>query len=96
MIQPKPCPDCGRAPTISKSYAWHVSCGRCYDGAPDAGKRLHGYDLDSKDVAVEWWNLVVSDYIDDQAIDAELQAVEHDEYLRGREIDRRIDEARGK
>lgn len=34
--------------------------------APDAGKQLHGYDILSRDAAVEWWNMEVEDYLDDR------------------------------
>lgn len=66
QTEAKPCPKCGRAPRIEKNYAWHVSCADCYDGAADARKQLHGYDDDSRDAAVEWWNVEVADFIEEQ------------------------------
>lgn len=74
----KNCPSCGEAPSIDKSYAWHVTCGSCYDGATDACRQQHGCDLDSRDAAVESWNDQVEEYesevADEAAADAASEA----------------------
>lgn len=95
-MEPKNCPSCGKPPSVDKSYAWHVTCRGCYDGAPDAGRQQHGCDLDSRDAAVKSWNEQVEDVEWERAGDEES---ERDRVARDREYDRQeeagIDRWRG-
>jgi len=92
----KPCPKCGEAVEPHKLYIWHVSCADCYDGAPDAGVQLHGF-AETEAGAVARWNERVDDWEAErlEAL-ARIEAEKEDEYAYWREINRRIDLARGK
>lgn len=92
-MEPKNCPSCGKAPCVDKDYGWTVCCRGCYDGAPDAGRQQIGVDIASRDAAVASWNEQVEDAEWESAGDEES---ERDRVARDREIDRGIDEARGK
>lgn len=59
------CPKCGTAPSVNHTE-WHwggfvVSCGNCYDGAPDAGRQLIE-SAPTEAEAIERWNEAVTEY----------------------------------
>lgn len=97
-MEPKDCPVCGEPVTPHKLYIWHVSCGRCYDGAPDAGPQLFGF-APTPAGAIGSWNAEVAEFIAERAEDAARSAAESDRNARDREYDRQeeagIDRWRG-
>lgn len=98
-MEPKNCPDCGRAVTPHTVYIWHVTCASCYDGAPDAGPQLHGFS-DRMSEAIEDWNRQVEEYeaeaADRAAADSAMERRERLESLEyDRQEERGIDRWRG-
>lgn len=48
---------CGAEPYVDdcEGWSWVVTCGNCYDGAPDAGRQLHGSG-NTRAKAIADWN----------------------------------------
>lgn len=60
---PKPCPRCGRSPSVEPTApdGWVVSCPDCYDGAPDGNREAYWHPL-FRDSAIRDWNQFVEDF----------------------------------
>jgi Zn finger protein HypA/HybF involved in hydrogenase expression len=72
-----PCHDCGDLPTLYDGSYWGytISCGNCYDGAPDSSNRNEFVDEVTKEQAVDAWNEMQQDIADSYGPpDVDLQA----------------------
>jgi hypothetical protein len=88
-MDPKNCPMCGEPVTPHVIYIWHVSCGGCYDGAPDAGPQLHAFSTRESE-AIEDWNEQVAEYEEELAEQkAADEAVAREDLARELEYDRK-------
>lgn len=61
MVEPLPCPSCGRAPRVVCDWMWVVACDNCADADYDwdAEKYVSVQTIATGktcDAALQWWN----------------------------------------